>query len=174
MAESRLAIYRLSFATDLTSAKAPVINLGYMLESAIDGSRFLGLVSRKTLNDQELGLVDTKTWPQLRELDSYLDELFRNAWNHVCESKVEDCKLGGEFVAQAHSLYSALAFEALPIDQFGLRLGGAVDEVHSRLYAKLHELAKQLQPAPPMPKALPAPAPTPTTTRAKDEVLELA
>jgi hypothetical protein len=172
MAELTVAIYRLRFATDLTSAKAPTIDLGYMLESALDGSRFLGLVSRKALTADELRRVDTKTWPQLQELDAYMEELFRQAWDHVCEAQAEDCHLGSEFVARNRSLYSALSFELLPIEPFGLRLGGTVDEVHSSLYAKLHELAKQLQPALPQPKE--ALAPTPTTTRSKDEVLEFA
>jgi len=174
MTESKLAIYRLSFATDLTSAKAPIIDLGYMLESAIDGSRFLGLVSRKLLTAEELQRIDTNTWPQLRELDGYMEELFRQAWDHVCGTQAGDCRLGSEFVARERSFYSALSFELLPAEQLGLRLGGAVDEVHSGLFAKLHELAKQLQPPKSNRKAESVAAPSPTTTRAKDEVLELA
>lgn len=172
MAESKLAIYRLRFATDLTSAKAPIIDLGYMLESALDGSRFLGLVSRKSLTSEELERIDTKTWPQLRDLDAYMEALFRQAWDHVCGADAEDCRLGSEIVARERSLYSAMSFELLPAEQLGVRLGGAIDEVHSALFTKLHEFAKQLQPAQPKPQATVTPAPT--RMRAEEDVLEFA
>lgn len=172
MAESKLALYRLAFAMDMTSAKAPSVTLGYMVESALEGgSRFLGLVSRKALTEEELKQINVKTWPELQDLDPYMDELFRRAWDHVCEADAEDHRLGSEFVAREHPLYSALSFEPLRVADFGVRLGGSVDAVHSRLYAKLHEWAKLLKPATP---ELEVSVSAPTTTRAKEEALELA
>jgi hypothetical protein len=175
MAESKLALYRLEFATDLTSAKAPRIALGYMVESALEsGARFLGLVSRKALTDDELNQINMKTWPQLKDLDNYMDELFRRAWDHVCEASVEDHRLGSEFVAREHPLYSALSFEPLRVAEFGVRLSGTVDTIHSRLYGKLHDFAKLLKPAGPEPVASTPVARAPVSTRAKEEALELA
>lgn len=173
MAESTLALYRLVFATDMTSARSPTIALGYMLESALDGgSRFLGLVSRKSLTREELATVNLKTWPQLRDLDGYMEEVFRRAWDHVLQADAEDSRLGSEFVAREHPVYSALSFERMRVEQLGLHLAGAVDEVHSELYSKLHELAKQLKPVQPQPKA--AVSPAPTRMRAEEDVLEFA
>lgn len=173
MAESKLAFYRLEFATDLTSARAPTITLGYMVESAFDGgARFLGLVSRKALTADELSRVNLKTWPQLEELDLYMEGLFQRAWDHVCGADAQDCRLGSEFVAREHPLYSALAFEPLGSNELGVRVSGPIDQIHSRLYAKLHELGRRLKPAaPPEPEVA---APASATTRVKDEVLELA
>lgn len=148
MTDSKSALYRLDFRTDLTSTDAPIINLGFMIETALDGGfRFLGLVSRKGLTPCEGDLVNLATWPELRDVDAYMDQLFGTAWTHVCSADPEDLRLGSEHVARQYSDLSALHFVPKPVEELGLSFSGDINDVHKALYDALVGLGSQLRPA---------------------------
>lgn len=182
MTDSKSALYRLDFRTNLTSAAAPTINFGYMLETALDGGfRFLGLASRKSLSKLERDLINFRTWPELDNLDSYMGKLFERAWEHVCQAEPEDLRLGAEFVAREHTLQSAFCFVHQPVAALGLNLSGEVDQVHNSLYSSLVSLGHRLTPAltapvlPMMPLAVgPERAPSPKYRSEAEQSFKLA
>ncbi|SEI85406.1 hypothetical protein SAMN05518849_1011118 [Sphingobium sp. AP50] len=146
MTDSKRALYRLDYRTDLTSIEAPTINLGYMLEAAVEnGFRFLGLASRKALTPLEMDLVNLHTWPEMADLDGFMDTLFARAWDHVCEAEPDDLRLGCESIAFNHSAMSALHFASLePIQMDDMK--GDVDALHRHLYDELLRLGGKLKP----------------------------
>jgi hypothetical protein len=171
-----VALYRLDFRLDLTSAVVPTINLGYMLETALeDGFRFLGLVSRKSLTPLELDQVDQFTWPELASLDAYMEKVFQHAWEHVCGAEIGDGRLGSEHVAQGFSTYTALHFASEAFDTLKIPITPDVDALQEKLYSSLIGLGKKLKPIFTAPVLeFPLPVTYPTSTRAKEERLEMA
>ena len=116
MVEVSVTLYQLDFCADLTAAQAPVFNLGYMLEAALDdGARFLGLASRKALTRCELDCVNAETWPELADLDGYMGRLFDRAWAIADAALPGELHLGADELAAHYSAMSALSFCRKPV-----------------------------------------------------------
>lgn len=76
---------RISFATNMTRADAPVIQLGRMLEGILlidetPQARWLGLLGRKRLTPLELDRINLSTWGEMEQPFSFLTKLFDNGW----------------------------------------------------------------------------------------------
>jgi hypothetical protein len=89
---------------------APVIPVGFMLEADWDnGARWLGLLFRRKLTVAELDLVNVETWPELKDLEAFMDRLFNESWSAEGEG------LGSAQLAMRYPAYSALHFATEPL-----------------------------------------------------------
>ena len=149
MVEARTSLYRLDFCADLTAAQAPVYQIGYLLEAAVsDGTRFLGLVSRRLLTAKELDLVDLKTWPELDDIDSFMDRLFNRAWDFVEHQASDDLCLGSEVLSKGFSSNSALTFGLFDVaSELFDSLSGDTDAWQGKYYQALVDYGKYLKPS---------------------------
>lgn len=148
MVEARTSLYRLDFCADLTAAQAPVYQIGYLLEAAIsDGARFLGLVSRRSLTRLELDTVDLMTWPELEDIDAFMDRLFNRAWDFVEHPASDDLCLGSELLSKNHSSNSALTFGKLDVaPDLSVSLLGDTDAWQEKYYQAMVDFGKLLKP----------------------------
>ncbi len=104
------ALWRVEFRTDLMRAGAPTLPLGYMLEAHWhDGVRWLGMLFRRKLTALELDQVETATWPELVDLESFMSGLFERSWD-ASEDGNNEPPLGSAIIAREYSIRSALQF----------------------------------------------------------------
>jgi hypothetical protein len=106
------ALWRIEFRTNLTRADAPVFPIGYLLETHWQNQvRWLGLLFRRRLTVPELDIVNTDTWPELKDLEPFMKGLFDEAWAASIEpAATEAPDLGSAVVAAKYQLRSALLF----------------------------------------------------------------
>jgi hypothetical protein len=136
MDEAKIALYRLNFCADLTAVQAPTIALGYMLETAVDGARFLGLASRVNLTPLERDRVNFETWPEMENLDEYMGSLFEQAWGFVDAASNHGQALGSNTLALSFSSMSALHFASQPVSEElrSMLTTGEEDDWQAKLY----------------------------------------
>lgn len=112
MREATQCMWRIEYRTDATQLNSPVIPIGFMLEADwANGARWLGLLFRRKLTVPELDLVNLETWPQLKDLDAFMDALFKESWS----AEVTPAR-GSAQVAGRYPSYSALHFASEPLD----------------------------------------------------------
>jgi len=153
------ALWRVEFRTDLTRAKAPIVPVAYLLEAHWENQvRWLGMLFRKRLTVSELDLVDTHTWPEVKDLEKFMTRLFDEAWTN----SGPELPLGSCVLAPKYPMHSALQFAP---QESAVNIDAEDDPVKSFpiLYGHLLSFLDELSPiatAPVMPfKPRPAPAP---------------
>ena len=98
------ALWRIEYRTDAARAHSIVIPIGYMLEAHWDGrARWLGASYREKLTRAELDVVNLKTWPELEDLERFVNGIFDRAWDATGF-------LGSHELALSFPIYSALHF----------------------------------------------------------------
>ena len=149
MVETNCALYRIDFCSDLTAVQAPIFNLGFMLEAAVEnGARFLGLSSRRMLTRVELDCVNAHTWPELQNLDDYMGELFDRSWTLVENAPLGDLKLGSDEIGNKFSQLSALSFVRLDVAaELVSTLQGETSEWQKAFFGAVVDYGKLLKPA---------------------------
>lgn len=116
MLETKSVLWRIEFRTDASKADALAIPLGYMRESFLaESGRFLGLIFRTQLSPLELDKINLHTWPEMRDLEPFMDGLFDRSRETCVKSLAGD--FGTPSVARGFSGQSALVFEALNVDE---------------------------------------------------------
>ena len=114
------ALWRIEFRTNLTRADTPVFPIGYLLETHWQNQvRWLGLLFRRRLTVPELDIVNTDTWPELKDLEPFMKGLFDEAWAaSIAPTATSAPDLGSAVVAAKYQLRSALQFsrEELALD----------------------------------------------------------
>jgi hypothetical protein len=132
------ALWRIEYRADATRADSTTIPVGFMLEADWQRrARWLGLYFRQKLTAPELDLVNLHTYPELRDLDKFMNELFDRAWEVTVA-------LGSEEIAKLYPAFGALQFvpETMPLDLGEFDAGSSFQ----RLYALLLEQQQRLQP----------------------------
>ena len=101
------ALWRIEFRTDLTRAQAPTVPVAYLLEASWKNQvRWLGMLFRKRLTVSELDFVDTETWPEMKDLEKFMSQLFEETWSISCAQS----PMGSRSTATKYSMHSALQF----------------------------------------------------------------
>ena len=73
----KASVSRIFFVTDMTTAAAPEIPLGFLVEASWPGdARWLGLIGRTLLTAAELPRINLRTWPEMEKPFGMLDRLF--------------------------------------------------------------------------------------------------
>lgn len=136
MERINLGLWRVAYCTDLTSAKAKPVPLAFMLEARWeDGARWIGLLYRTELTKNELREVDTKTWPELTNVEVYMKQLF-----------LRGCDTDAAALAASHPCYSAVQFQPLEA-AIGNIEGNTPRQAAPMLYSYLLGYEDELEPA---------------------------
>jgi hypothetical protein len=111
-------LWRIEYRSDLSRAQGPVLPIGYVLEARWNDLEarwnsdvcWLGMLFRTRLTPIELGHVDLETWPEMQELEPFMNRLFEEVWDQ--EGGVDNgvLRLGSPVVGSKYSMQSSLQF----------------------------------------------------------------
>lgn len=139
------ALWRIDYRTDLTRSNCLVIPIGFALEARwSNDDRWLGMLFRKRLTGFELKAVNVETWPEMKELESFMNRVFDDAWATEKPLGSEAPSLGSNVVALNYSAQSSLQFLNEDLD---IKLNNEdTEQSFADLYKKLLSLHDKLIP----------------------------
>jgi hypothetical protein len=139
------ALWRIDYRTDLTRSNGLVLPVGFVLEARwSDNVRWLGMLFRKRLTAKELDLVDVETWPEMKGLELFMNEVFNDVWAQEIEIGKGAPALGSNVIASRYSMQSSLQFVG---DVPSVQLSGTdAEESFPALYTRLLGLHDNLSP----------------------------
>jgi hypothetical protein len=138
MQAAAAALWRIEYRIDAARADSRVIPVGYMLDAHWgERTRWLGVAYREKLTRAELDLVNLETWPELNNVENFVDAIFDRAWQ-------EESVLGSVELSRAFPIYSALHFAPEPFDISEVVSGDQKD--YANLYAFLVSCEDKLVP----------------------------
>jgi len=136
------ALWRIDYQGDLTKAKADTLPLGFVLEARWSSEVcWLGMLFRRRLSPLEMDYVNLETWPEMRDLESFMKGLFDRVWS---TNTGDPLKLGSDEIASEYSVQSSLHFAA---DKASVTLSDVDPEKSfEELYRRLIGLHSRLLP----------------------------
>jgi hypothetical protein len=150
------ALWRIDYRADLTRSNSLVIPVGFALEARWSNDvRWLGMLFRKRLSDRELETVNIETWPEMKNLESFMKELFEQTWDLDVAVGDGAPALASGVIASKYSARNSLQF--VP-DVPEIKLSDDVDQSFTALYAMLLRLHDKLTPSTATP-VIPLPRP---------------
>jgi hypothetical protein len=140
------ALWRIEYKADLTRSDSKVLPLAFALEARWSNDvRWLGMLFRKRLSPLEGGLVDFGTWPELKDMDKFMENLFETIWQLDLPEDGERPELGSALIARNYTGYGSLAFV---LDDPGIDLrNDDPEQSFTHLYGRLLEQHDRLSPA---------------------------
>jgi hypothetical protein len=138
-------LWRIEYRTDLTRAREPVLPVGFVLEAHWNNDvRWLGMLFRKRLMPLELDRVNLETWPEMNDLETFMNGLFDKVWDQKVGGRHNPPRLGSALVAPNYAMHSSLHFAS---DEPKVKLSTEDAETSfSALYVRLLGLHGSLSP----------------------------
>ncbi|QDF38260.1 hypothetical protein FJN17_12155 [Bradyrhizobium symbiodeficiens] len=140
------ALWRIDYRADLTRSNSLVVPVGFVLEARWSNDvRWLGMLFRKRLTDFELAAVNVETWPEMQNLEGFLNKVFDDAWAAEEPLGGDAPALGSSAIALNYSAQSSLQFLA---DDPAVKLDNDdAEQSFADLYKRLLSLHDRLTPA---------------------------